>query len=242
MMNLFLGTWAIVYGFQGLQLFAVYLILAASLCDFFDGFAARILNAYSPLGKDLDSLADLVSFGLAPAFLLYHRYEQFIGHQISGGYDTIYMELLQFVPLLIVIASALRLAKFNNDSRQSDNFLGMPTPANAILIAMFLHFSTFSRFFDPLLDSFWFIPVLSLLLSYLLLCNIPMFSIKLKSFSWGENKLRYITFAVGIITIFLTLFLNLKWSFALLGTFTAYILINVASYSYLNFKRICRRT
>ncbi len=242
MLNLFLGTWAIVYGFQSLQLFAVYLILAASVCDFLDGFAARILNAYSPVGKDLDSLADLVSFGLAPAFLLYHRYDQFIGHQISGGYDTIYMELLQFVPLLVVIASALRLAKFNTDSRQSENFLGMPTPANAILIAMFLHFSTFNRVFDPLLDSFWFIPALSLLLSYLLLCNIPMFSIKLKSFSWSENKLRYITFAVGIIAFAIALFLNLKWSFALLSTFLAYIIINIASYFYLNFERIWLRT
>jgi len=81
-----------------------------------------------------------------------------------------------------------------------------------------------------------------LLLSYLLLCNIPMFSIKLKSFSWGENKLRYITFAVGIIAFAITYFFNLKWSFALLSTFIAYILINVASYFYLNFERIWQKT
>jgi CDP-diacylglycerol--serine O-phosphatidyltransferase len=239
-LNLFFGTVAVIYGFQGLQLFAVYLILAASLCDFLDGFTARLLKAYSPMGKELDSLADMISFGLAPTVLLYYRYDLFIGHQISGGYDTIYMELLQFIPLLVTIASALRLAKFNTDSRQSENFIGMPTPANAIMICMFLHFSTFNPLFDPLLDTFWFIPLLSVVLSYLLISNIPMFSMKFKSLRWKGNQLRYIILATGFITFLLSFPLGIKWSASLLFTFILYALINTTLHIYSYISKICR--
>ncbi|MCK9305831.1 MAG: CDP-diacylglycerol--serine O-phosphatidyltransferase [Bacteroidales bacterium] len=240
-LNLLLGTIAIVYSFKGLQLFAVYLILAASILDFVDGFAARVLNAYSKMGKELDSLADLVSFGLAPSILLYYRYDQFIGHQISGGYDTIYMELLQFVPLLITVASALRLAKFNTDESQSETFSGMPTPANAILIGMFLHFTTFDHRFDPLIDNFWFIPAISIILSYLLVCRIPMFSLKFKNIGWRDNKVRYITAAFGVLSLVLCFLLNCKWSFSLFITFLFYLLFNIISHIYLNINKIWQK-
>lgn len=241
-LNLLLGTIAIVYSFKGLQLFAVYLILAASLLDFLDGFAARLLHAYSKIGKELDSLADLVSFGLAPSILLYYRYDQFIGHQISGGYDTVYMELLQFVPLLITVASALRLAKFNTDETQSETFSGMPTPANAILIGMFLHFTTYNHYFDSVINTFWFIPIISVILSYLLVCKVPMFSLKFKNYRLRENKARYFVICSGIIIFILSLLAGIKWSLPVFLTFLLYLLFNITSHLFLNINKIWRKT
>ena len=217
--NLLFGTIAVIYGFQGQTVIAVMLVLAAAACDFLDGFVARLIKAYSPMGKELDSLADLISFGLAPTILLFYRYGETQGFQFTT-----------FIPLTITIASALRLAKFNVDTRQTENFIGMPTPANAILICMLLHFSTYNSLFDPLLDSKWFIPLFSILMSWLLVCNIPMFSLKLKSLKWKGNELRF-----GIIITAVVLFLTVvisgtTWSISILFVFVLYIIINVLQY------------
>jgi len=93
-LNLLFGTVAVIYAFEGYQVFAVYLILIAAVCDFLDGFAARLLKAYSPMGKELDSLADLVSFGLAPSILLYHKMDELLGSRVTGGSDTLFLEIL----------------------------------------------------------------------------------------------------------------------------------------------------
>ncbi|MDR1698827.1 MAG: CDP-diacylglycerol--serine O-phosphatidyltransferase, partial [Prevotellaceae bacterium] len=124
-LNLLAGCMACVVAFYGEYGLAAYVIALAAVFDFADGFAARFLNAYSPLGKELDSLADMVSFGLAPAIMLFSFLAQ---HDF----------LLALVAFLLTIFSALRLAKFNIDKRQTDSFIGLPTPANAFFWAFLL--------------------------------------------------------------------------------------------------------
>lgn len=229
-LNLLFGTLAVIQAFEGYQLFAIYLIMAAAVCDFLDGFAARLLKTYSPMGKELDSLADLVSFGLAPTILLYHRLYMFLSPHISGGYNNLFLLILTFVPVSITIASALRLAKFNVDTRQSENFIGLPTPANALLICMFLHFSTFNTIFDDLLNSTFFIPIVSLVLSYLLVCNIPMFSLKFKTLKWKGNEKRFILILSTMVLLVVVLVLGITWSLSLFIVFCLYLLMNIVNY------------
>jgi len=236
-LNLLFGTIAVIYAFEGYQIYAVYFILIAAVCDFLDGFMARLLKAYSPMGKELDSLADLVSFGLAPTILLYHKMDELLGSGISGGSDTLFLEFLVFVPVVITIASALRLAKFNIDTRQTVNFIGVPTPANALLICMFLHFTTYNTLFDSLLNTYYFIPIASLILSFLLVSNIPMFSLKFKSLMWKGNEMRYILISTALILLIIALMLDITWSVSFLIVFCLYFLINIIIYIFNSVKR-----
>ena len=126
--NLFSGCIGIVFAFQENLIFAAYALFLAAIFDFFDGFASRVLQSFSGIGKDLDSLADMVSFGVLPAAIMYELFLQ--THQIPKVSSW-----LNFIAFLIAVFSMLRLAKFNNDTRQAENFIGLPTPANAILIA-----------------------------------------------------------------------------------------------------------
>ena len=126
-LNLLSGCFGVVYAFDGNLIFAGYAILVAAFLDFFDGMAARLLNAHSPIGKELDSLADMVSFGFLPSVIIY----QLIA-QSSGIYNE--MPAVKYIAFLIAIFSALRLAKFNVDTRQTENFIGLPTPSCALVI------------------------------------------------------------------------------------------------------------
>src|SRR5882757_7011385 len=126
--NLFSGCVGIVFAFQGNLIFAAYALFLAAIFDFFDGFASRVLQSFSGIGKDLDSLADMVSFGFLPSAIMYELFLQ--APQIPK-----ISSWLNFIAFLISVFSALRLAKFNNDTRQADSFIGLPTPANGILIA-----------------------------------------------------------------------------------------------------------
>jgi CDP-diacylglycerol--serine O-phosphatidyltransferase len=123
--NLFSGCVGIVLAFKGELVAASYAIFLSAIFDFFDGLASRVLKSFSGIGKDLDSLADVVSFGVLPAVIMYQLFLQ--GHQIDNV-----STYLNFIAFLIAVFSALRLAKFNTDTRQSENFIGLPTPANAI--------------------------------------------------------------------------------------------------------------
>ena len=123
-MNLLCGAVGVIFSFQDRLDIAFYLMLGAAACDFMDGFAARLLHAYSPLGKELDSLADAISFGLLPSLMLHCLILEETGNT-----------LISCIPLLIAVFSALRLAKFNIDDEQTENFLGLPTPASAMIDA-----------------------------------------------------------------------------------------------------------
>lgn len=215
-MNLLCGALGVIFTFQGALNIAFFLMLAAAVCDFLDGFAARLLKAYSPMGKELDSLADLISFGLLPSLMLHRRL-------VEGGMTG----FVAYIPLVICVFSALRLAKFNIDDRQSENFLGLPTPACAMWCGS-LVFSADHGVMSManLLHDTYLIPVASVILALLLVSEIPMFSFKFKKDS-PYNRIRiYFMAIVGAFAI-ATLILKINWSYIVLISFTAYILMNL---------------
>ena len=220
-MNLLCGALGVIYAFQGQLDIAFYLMLAGAACDFCDGFAARLLKAYSPMGKELDSLADLISFGFLPSIMLYKCMD--IYH--PGAWYC-------YLPLVIVIFSALRLAKFNIDERQSENFIGLATPACAMIcgsFAVIAHYDI-NNIVGMFTESTWMIPAGSAILSLLLVSNLPMFSMKFKKDAPADLKWTRIAFlAVSVIAFAVTLILGQHFSHAVLFIFLAYILMNAVS-------------
>ena len=161
-----------------------WLIVAAAVCDFFDGFAARLLKQQSPLGVQLDSLADDISFGLAPAVVMFDLYTQ------STSYYALSEDVMSYVGYLCFIVaafSALRLAKFNIDTTQGEEFEGLPTPANALMLMSLamIHQNGDVTLYQE------FILLLCVAMAFLLISPIRMFALKFKSFKLADNKLRY---------------------------------------------------
>lgn len=190
-LNLLSGCIAVYLGFQGNYGWAFFFILLAAIFDFLDGFAARLLKAYSAIGKELDSLADVISFGLAPGAMVFSLLQQTDLHIV-----------LPLAGFLIPVFSALRLAKFNIDERQSDSFLGLPVPANAIFWGGAVYSFADFFIFNP-----WILCALVLLFCTLMVTEIPMFSLKMKNFSWRDNKTQYI-FLLGCIILLASMWDN----------------------------------
>lgn len=173
---------------------AFALIVASAVCDFFDGFTARLLRQYSDIGVQLDSLADMVSFGVAPSAIMYVFASQtFTMFELP---ETV-VAVLTFIPFLMAAFSALRLAKFNIDETQHDSFEGLPTPANAIFCASFIYAVVTG---GKAVELEW-VALISVIMSALLVSPVRMFSFKLKSLSWSANKLQYIFLALAIIAL-----------------------------------------
>jgi len=214
-LNLFAGCLACVMAFRGEFVFASYFVIAAAIFDFLDGFAARLLKAYSPLGKELDSLADLVSFGMAPAFMIFSFLLQHV--DICWAISA----------FLIPVFSALRLAKFNIDERQSSSFIGLPTPANAIFWVFLI--SDINQHF-PIIISVIELKIIAsafiVLFSYLLVSEIPMFSLKVKNLSWADNKIQFV-FLVGSFALMVVLQFS---AFPFIVGF--YILLSLLNWAY----------
>jgi len=185
----------------------MYLIGGALVFDFLDGFAARLLKAYSPIGKELDSLADMVSFGVLPGLILFQLLNSLLP---SIGFDRGMLSLnglLPYVSFLIPIFSAIRLAKFNIDTRQSDSFIGLPTPANTLFIlGVAYSYTQKSSFLNPFINPIS-ISIICFVLSYLLIAEIPLIALKFKNTSWAANKFRYLLI-ISAITLFLILNFN----------------------------------
>jgi CDP-diacylglycerol--serine O-phosphatidyltransferase len=176
-LNLFTGCVATVYAFNGELETAAYLVLLAAAFDFMDGLAARVLKAYSEIGKQLDSLADMVSFGFIPGL--------FVFKMLPTEYA--------YVGFIITVFSALRLAKFNIDTRQSENFIGLATPANTLF---FISLPFLPMAINPIL-----LVVLSIGFSLLLISEIPLFSLKFKSMDFNMNIHRYLLIILSLILI-----------------------------------------
>ncbi len=196
--NLFSGCVACVMAFEANYRMAVLFIIVGAVFDFFDGMLARLLKVSGPMGKELDSLADDVTFGLAPAliaFSLFHEVTYPVWLQPAAW-------LVPYAAFLIAVFSVLRLAKFNIDARQSSSFIGMPTPANALFwgsLVIGAHDFLVSETFNAV----WLF-LLVCLTSWLLVAEIPMFSLKFKNLSWADNKVKYIFLLVCIpLLIFL---------------------------------------
>ena len=213
-LNLLSGCFATIFALQGNFTTAFLCIIAGAVCDFCDGLAARALKAYSPMGKELDSLADMVTFGVAPAMIMYR-------FQAEANF-------LVYLPLLIAVFSGLRLAKFNIDTRQSENFIGLATPSCALICGSLIYASEiYPALHDFLTAESYIVPMLSLVLCYLLVCEIPMFSFKFKSLKWEENKSRFIFLALSAILAITTAVMGFNWSVLILTIFTSYIIINL---------------
>ena len=173
---------------------ALILIVASAVCDFFDGFTARLLRQYSDIGVQLDSLADMVSFGVAPSAMMYLFASQTF--TIFTLPDVV-VNILVFVPFIMAAFSALRLAKFNIDDSQHDSFEGLPTPANAIFCASFVY----AIVTDVKAVELEWVAFISIVMSALLVSPIRMFSFKLKSLSWSANKLQYIFLLLSLVAL-----------------------------------------
>ncbi len=233
--NLFCGCLAIIKAFEGDLIWAAYLVGIALILDFLDGFTARLLKVSSAIGKDLDSLADMVTFGVVPGIVAYKLLAlstvNSLGDVLAGAEPTTlndlgqiansflqaafvsntndfesYSPYLKYFALIIPILSCVRLAKFNNDSRQSDSFIGLPTPANAMVICSIpLIIQTNISYFQnsTFLLSPYFLCVIIFVFSLLLIAEIPLFALKFKNFGWADNKLRFVFLGVCLFTIIL---------------------------------------
>jgi CDP-diacylglycerol---serine O-phosphatidyltransferase len=203
-LNLLTGVVGIWFVLEHNPFYGALLIFLASVFDFADGFLARQLKAYSTLGKSLDSLADMVSFGVLPGFLVFRLQTMSIG--LGLGYEWIPdLKITEIVflitPLLIPAFSAIRLAKFDNDTRQTEEFRGLPTPANAIFVAAWVFSYSSLHSSLPWLYLPWVVFGISTILAVLLVTDIPMFSLKFKTFDFTENSLRYIFLGISLLAI-----------------------------------------
>lgn len=190
--NLLCGSLAVMFTFDGNPLGAVFLMGLAAVLDFFDGFAARLFKVSGELGKQLDSLADMVSFGVLPGFLFLHISQQVLGKE----------SLWPYLSLLIIVFSALRLGKFNIDTRQTDYFIGVPTPANAMFIGslvLVLHNDYYGLV--DIINNPYFLKLFPLLSSYLLVANFPLIALKFKHFAFKGNEQRFILLGTSVLSV-----------------------------------------
>lgn len=215
--NLISGCIAINAAFQGNYTLSFIMIFIGAVFDFFDGMTARLLKVSSPIGKELDSLADVVTFGVAPSAMLFHFFQTIT----FPAFLAPLQEYIPYTAFLIAAFSAIRLAKFNLDTRQTSSFIGVPTPANTLfwasLIVGYQEWLT-SEHFNAI-----YLLVLMFLSCYLLIAEIPLFALKFKNLSWKDNKVKYIFIVTCIPLIY----------FLGAGCFSAiiawYIILSVAS-------------
>lgn len=192
----------------------------AGIVDFLDGFVARLFKATSEMGKQLDSLADVVSFGVAPGMILY----QFLRLSVAQQEDGLDASIIWLVPAFVIpCAAAWRLAKFNIDTEQEYGFKGVPTPAVGLLIASLplIYWNVQEEWLTNILLNKWILYVIIAVLTFLMVSNIPILSFKFKDFSIKNNLPKYLLIALGIIAIII-----LKW-LAVPVIFIAYVLVSL---------------
>lgn len=219
--NLFCGILAVKAGFEAEFYLAAGLVVLGAVFDFFDGFAARLLKVSNEIGKQLDSLSDMVTFGVAPGVIMFTLLKSILNFQ-SGVYnwESIslvnpdsykYIFYLPYIAFLIPLASAIRLAKFNVDENQSDKFIGVPTPANSLFfISMPLILEHIKLSVSPL-SLVGGLIILILIFSWLLNANIELLALKFKDFGWKNNEIRYTFIGMVVITIVITVLLKIVY-------------------------------
>ena len=186
--NLLSGCIGVVFAFQGQLDLAAYAVLISGIFDFFDGFSARLLNVKSPMGKELDSLADMVSFGFLPGVVMFKLLDM-------SDFTSPY---LPFIGFLITIFSALRLAKFNIDERQTEDFIGLNTPMNTLFI---VSLPFIQKDYPALINSTLLLVSITVLMCWLLVSEIRIFSLKFGSMKWADNKTKFIFLIASAILI-----------------------------------------
>lgn len=215
--NLISGCIATVLAFYGMATEAFWWIVIGAMFDFFDGFSARALGVLSPIGKELDSLADDITFGLAPSALLYAELTVMEHPSFLEPVST----YLPYVAFLMAAFSALRLAKFNIDPRQTTSFLGVPTPANALFWASLIVAHNDILESSPVM--FVVVIALMLLCCWLMVSELPMFALKFKSREWKGNEVKFSFLALSLLAIMILGFTN---SFCVI--IPCYVIVSVA--------------
>jgi CDP-diacylglycerol--serine O-phosphatidyltransferase len=215
LLNLFCGSIAVLFAVEGNLFMAAVFVILGIVFDFFDGFAARILDVKSELGLQLDSLADMVTSGVVPGIVLFKLFEKSLG-DFPYSYDFTSKEwndnitsIVPLVGLLVTLASCYRLANFNIDSRQTESFIGLPTPANTLFILslpMILLTNDVAWVNDLILNP-WFLIGLTLFSCYMLNAEIPLFSLKMKTYGFKENAVKYVFLIVSVIMLILLQFM-----------------------------------
>ncbi|MEI6866156.1 CDP-alcohol phosphatidyltransferase family protein [Flavicella sp.] len=204
LLNLLSGVIAVFYAVFGqLELAGVFVVIGI-VFDFFDGFSARILHVQGDLGKQLDSLADMVTSGVVPGIILFQLLLRATSNSsIESVFQLESFEIIPFIGFLVILASAYRLAKFNIDTRQSDSFIGLPTPANTLIIISLPWIIAFSNleFFTSIFSNVYFLIALTLICSYLLNAEIPLFALKFKNFSWKDNEYKFVFLGTSIVML-----------------------------------------
>jgi CDP-diacylglycerol--serine O-phosphatidyltransferase len=207
--NLFCGTIATIYAVQGNVVDAGLCVVVGSLFDFFDGFAARLFNVFGELGKQLDSLADMVTSGVVPGIIMYKliiiNSEFHLNGTVnwSSSNDTTSMLSIGLLGLLLTLGACYRLAKFNIDTRQSDSFIGLPTPAMSLFVIslpLIQQYSTI-EFAQNLIENNYFLIGITILLTFLMNAEIPLFSLKFKEYSIKNNLVKYLFLVASLLMI-----------------------------------------
>lgn len=209
LLNLFCGCIAITFVVQQRFEMAFYFVCLGIFLDFFDGFFARLFQVASPLGLQLDSLADMVTSGVVPGLTMFYMMLEAFGLQISDPFTGQYA--LAFLGFLVTLGSCYRLANFNIDSRQTDSFIGLPTPANALFILslpLVVNYSNSFMVFE-LLSNYGVLLAISIGSAYILNAEIPLFSLKVKKLTVKDNKLTFFFLAVSLLFLVTLQFLGI---------------------------------
>lgn len=202
-LNLLSGIFAIIATYEGTLLWAGFFIALGAFFDFFDGLAARLLNVKSEMGKEMDSLADLVSFGVAPGFIVYQLMLQSNNLPLWVLFEY---NIAPFLAFFIPVFGAFRLAKFNIDTRQTTSFIGLPIPANALFFASlpFILGASYSielPMFQSGIDNYWIVLGLVLLIGILMVIELPLFALKFSNLSWRDNTFRFVFLGLAIVLL-----------------------------------------
>jgi CDP-diacylglycerol---serine O-phosphatidyltransferase len=206
LLNLSSGLIALIYAFNTDYRMAFMWVAIGIFFDFWDGFAARVLKAQSPIGLQLDSLADMVTSGVVPGLIMFQLLSGIVDYRQEMNLEgnNFYLGLLPYVGFVVTLASAYRLAKFNVDTRQADSFIGLPTPANSLLIMslpLIQSHSDGDGFVFEMLSNPFVLVGICLLSAFLLNSNIRLFSLKIKHFDWETHKIQVIFLVVSAVAL-----------------------------------------
>ncbi|MBT8195378.1 MAG: CDP-diacylglycerol--serine O-phosphatidyltransferase [Bacteroidia bacterium] len=199
--NLVCGVFAIIASFNNEIITAIELIMLSLIFDFIDGLAARALNAPSEFGKQLDSLADVISFGVAPACIMFNFIKGMQGDVSPEIFS--FENIIQYSPVLIPLFAALRLAKFNIDENQKSSFSGLPSPAAGVFIISWPWIFYNSGSLAFLTEYTWFLALVCVVTSFMMVVPVEMFALKFKNTSWQDNKIRivFLILSLGLLTL-----------------------------------------
>ena len=201
---------------------AFYMVCLGIFFDFFDGFFARLFKVSSPLGLQLDSLADMVTSGVVPGYVMYSMFER-SGHQLGN------QVIIPFLGFIVTLGACYRLANFNIDTRQTDSFIGLPTPANALFILslpLVVEFSNSLMMLEVLTNE-WVLLLIALCSAYVMNAEIPLFSLKIKKFSLKENALQIVFLIISVLMVVLLHYIAIPLIIAF------YVLLSVVNNKFL---------